>query len=53
MHSGAFMQIGSPHELYMNPKNLTVARFTGSPEINIIPLKAFPKIREKLSEVKG
>ena len=54
MHLGKFIQIGTPRELYKNPSNLTVARFIGSPEINIVPLRAFTKISEKVSgTVKG
>lgn len=54
MHLGKFMQVGTPSELYKIPTNTTVARFIGSPEINIVPLFDFKEIREKVSEaVKG
>ena len=33
---GEIMQIGSPQEVYKNPKNLFVARFIGSPPINYL-----------------
>ena len=36
MHSGRVSQIGAPLELYDRPDNLFVARFIGSPAMNII-----------------
>ena len=36
MHEGEVEQIGSPLELYDNPKNLFVASFIGSPAMNLI-----------------
>lgn len=36
MSEGEIQQIGSPTELYLNPKNEFVARFLGMPEMNII-----------------
>ena len=33
---GVIQQVGTPHELYRCPLNLTVARFIGSPQMNLI-----------------
>src|SRR5680860_1140814 len=37
MRSGVLQQVGSPGELYNNPKNLFVAGFIGSPAMNFMP----------------
>jgi multiple sugar transport system ATP-binding protein len=37
MHDGRVEQIGTPLELYDNPRNLFVAGFIGSPAMNFIP----------------
>jgi len=39
MHDGYVEQIGSPLDLYDNPKNLFVAGFIGSPAMNFLPGK--------------
>ena len=39
INEGKIVQVGSPQELYRNPKNLFVARFIGIPKINIIEAK--------------
>ena len=36
MNKGVIQQIGTPRELYSNPKNIFVATFIGEPEINLI-----------------
>jgi multiple sugar transport system ATP-binding protein len=36
MRSGVLQQVGSPHELYANPRNLFVAGFIGSPAMNFM-----------------
>ncbi len=36
LDGGKLAQVGSPAELYANPASLTVARFIGSPAINIL-----------------
>ena len=36
MSKGFIQQIGSPEEVYNHPKNLFVAKFIGSPSINVI-----------------
>ncbi len=37
MHEGILQQIGTPQEVYSRPANLFVARFVGSPVMNIAP----------------
>ncbi|KQQ58299.1 ABC transporter ATP-binding protein [Rhizobium sp. Leaf311] len=39
LNAGRVEQVGAPLELYENPANLFVARFIGSPAMNIIPAK--------------
>ena len=39
MNGGRIEQIGSPHELYHNPKTRFVAGFIGSPAMNFIPCR--------------
>ena len=36
LNEGKIIQIGSPFELYNNPKNLFVAQFIGTPKMNIL-----------------
>jgi multiple sugar transport system ATP-binding protein len=36
MHEGVLQQIGSPEEVYTHPTNMFVARFVGSPVMNIV-----------------
>jgi multiple sugar transport system ATP-binding protein len=37
MNAGRLMQYGTPDEIYRRPSNTTVARFVGSPSMNLIP----------------
>ena len=39
MNAGTIEQIGSPHELYHNPKTRFVAGFIGSPAMNLLPCR--------------
>ena len=39
LEEGKLVQVGGPEELYNNPNSVFVARFIGSPGINIIPAK--------------
>ncbi|MDO5656785.1 MAG: ABC transporter ATP-binding protein [Paracoccus sp. (in: a-proteobacteria)] len=39
MDSGRIIQLGTPDDLYHRPANLTVARFIGSPSINLFPVE--------------
>ncbi len=36
MNDGAIEQVGTPREIYQSPKNIFVARFIGSPNMNLI-----------------
>ena len=36
MHEGVLQQVGSPSEVYAHPTNMFVARFVGSPVMNIV-----------------
>ena len=40
LSGGALMQVGPPGELYAQPANLFVARFLGTPEMNVIDARA-------------
>jgi multiple sugar transport system ATP-binding protein len=40
MMDGEIVQVAPPHELYANPVDVRVARFIGSPEINLLPAHA-------------
>lgn len=39
LNAGRIEQVGSPLELYHRPANLFVARFIGSPKMNVIPVQ--------------
>src|SRR5262245_59342973 len=36
MHDGRLLQVGNPHEVYARPADVFVARFIGSPSINLL-----------------
>ncbi len=40
LNKGRIEQVGTPMELYQRPDNLFVARFIGSPAMNIVPVSA-------------
>ena len=37
LEAGAIQQVGTPMDLYRNPRNLFVAGFIGSPRMNLLP----------------
>jgi multiple sugar transport system ATP-binding protein len=37
MRNGVLQQVGAPEELYTRPTNVFVARFIGSPSMNVVP----------------
>src|SRR6266496_2783799 len=39
MRSGVIQQVGTPQELYEQPRNLFVAGFIGSPSMNFLPVR--------------
>jgi multiple sugar transport system ATP-binding protein len=52
MRAGVLQQVGSPEELYTQPKNLFVAGFIGSPAMNFMPAEVSDgKIKLPLGEV--
>jgi ABC-type sugar transport system ATPase subunit len=40
MKKGVLQQLGTPEELYTRPANVFVARFIGSPSMNVVPAAA-------------
>ena len=40
MSDGVLQQIGTPEDVYTNPRNMFVAGFIGSPAMNLIPAPA-------------
>ncbi len=40
MMAGELIQVGAPDELYVDPRDLRVAEFIGSPKINVVPAAA-------------
>jgi multiple sugar transport system ATP-binding protein len=52
MRAGVLQQVGTPAELYDNPKNLFVAGFIGSPSMNFMPAEiSGGKLRLPIGEV--
>jgi multiple sugar transport system ATP-binding protein len=39
LHDGVLQQIGAPDEIYLHPTNLFVAKFVGSPVMNIVDVE--------------
>ena len=44
MQNGNIQQVGTPFEIYNNPKNIFVASFVGNPKINIINKDMYTKL---------
>lgn len=44
MKDGVIQQIGTPNEIYRNPKNVFVAGFIGTPSINILSAQEFKSL---------
>ncbi|SEQ91029.1 ABC transporter ATP-binding protein [Thalassovita taeanensis] len=40
MQGGSILQVAAPNSLYTNPASVDVARFIGSPQINIFPVQS-------------
>jgi multiple sugar transport system ATP-binding protein len=60
LHGGSLQQVGTPDEIYQRPANRFVARFIGSPAMNLMPveldgrsLRAGPFLFERPSAAKG
>ncbi|MBN2365509.1 MAG: ABC transporter ATP-binding protein [Calditrichaeota bacterium] len=48
LKDGEIQQLGTPEQIYKEPANLFVARFMGTPPMNIIEGQKFEQISEKL-----
>lgn len=53
LKEGEVQQEGTPDELYNKPKNLFVARFLGSPPMNILSAEALSKADKRISRVEN
>jgi multiple sugar transport system ATP-binding protein len=53
MRDGELLQVGDPHEVYARPADVFVARFIGSPSINILSGKLRPNGSDLMIEVAG
>jgi multiple sugar transport system ATP-binding protein len=53
MRDGELLQVGDPHEVYARPADVFVARFIGSPSINILSGKLRPNGSDLMVEVAG
>jgi multiple sugar transport system ATP-binding protein len=53
MKDGELLQIGDPHEVYARPADVFVARFIGSPSINVLNARVHPDGSSLLVEVAG
>lgn len=53
LSAGHIEQVGAPLELYERPANLFVARFIGSPAMNVIPAKVIEAGTSTAVELKG
>ncbi len=42
INQGQLIQIGNPHEVYVNPKSIYVAQRLGQPQINLLPADLLP-----------
>jgi multiple sugar transport system ATP-binding protein len=42
MNGGDLLQVGTPQEIYDRPSSIFVARFVGTPTINLLPVTASP-----------
>ncbi|MHB1347113.1 MAG: ABC transporter ATP-binding protein [Candidatus Humimicrobiaceae bacterium] len=49
MSKGVLQQIGTPQDIYHNPRNLFVAKFIGSPGMNFVPCIPFKNSEGKVS----
>jgi multiple sugar transport system ATP-binding protein len=49
MNQGELQQVGSPHDVYFNPRNLFVAGFIGSPGMNFLSCRRAGRTAEAIS----
>src|SRR5215203_5972090 len=53
MKEGELLQVGDPHEVYARPADIFVARFIGSPSINVLNARVRPDGSSLMVEVPG
>src|SRR5215210_481743 len=53
MRDGELLQVGDPHEVYARPADVFVARFIGSPSINVLTGRIRPDGSSLIVEVAG
>ncbi len=53
LRKGEVQQIGTPYEVYNEPGNLFVARFIGSPPMNILETEILDKAERKIGRLTG
>lgn len=53
MNEGKVLQIGTPNEIYHEPQNLFVAKFLGSPPMNLISGKILSFLKTKFDKLKN
>jgi multiple sugar transport system ATP-binding protein len=53
MRDGELLQVGDPHEVYSRPADIFVARFIGSPSINVLSGQVRPDGSSSMVEVAG
>ena len=49
LNEGVIQQVGTPEEVYYCPENLFVAKFIGSPKINILPTNIYNSFFEPIN----
>lgn len=53
MKDGVIQQIASPEQLFLNPNNMFVAGFIGTPQMNFLPGKISKKANKYYAEILG
>jgi len=53
LRKGEVQQIGTPYEVYNEPENLFVAKFIGSPPMNILDMEIVNKAERKIVRLAG
>ena len=53
LRKGEVQQIGTPYEVYNEPQNLFVAKFIGSPPMNILDMEMINRMEMKISRLAG
>jgi sn-glycerol 3-phosphate transport system ATP-binding protein len=53
MNAGELLQVGSPQEIYDRPADIFVAKFVGSPSINLLPVTSEARDRQLTLRLKA